>query len=378
VNPGLRRLLSVIRKEMVQRLRDWPTLVLILAVPVIELFLFAYVGDMILKDIPTAVADMSKDARSRALIDALQASGSFDVQTYVASQEEAVRAIDEGLAGAAVVIPPGLGADMERDRAQALVILDGSDPFMVQSGYNAAQAIGQAYGMELLVERAERMGMPDVGELPVETSTRILYNPNIDQLIFLIPGIAGILLQVLAVNQMTMSVVRERELGTLEQLLITPLRPIELMIGKIVPSILISLAELAVILVLGVYWFGVPFRGSVRLFVMLALVFIVSGLGLGLMMSTFARTQRQAQQMSTVLMVLSMLMTGLVYPRSTMPPVIRAFGNLIPATYFIRIARGIVTKGVGLRLVWNDVLVLLAYAAVTMVLSAVTFKRRLD
>ena len=368
----------MIQKETIQMLRDKPTLVMILALPVLELFLFAYVGNINMEDIPTAVADMSLDARSRAFIDALQVSGSFDVQLYLETEEQVIQAIEKGTVGVGIVIPPDFATQMDRGKAQALILLDGSDSSMVQSGYSAASAIAQAHSMELVIERAEQAGMKGVGNPPIYTSTRILYNPNIDEMIFLIPGIAAMVLQLLVINITVMAVVRERELGTMEQLLVTPVRPLELMVGKMAPAVLLTAVDLAIIIVLGVYWFQVPFQGSVKLFAWLSLIFIASGLGLGLLLSTIAKNQKQAQQMTSVLMLLTMLLSGLIYPRSTMPPIIRAFGNLIPATYFIRISRGIITKGVGLSFMWSDVLALAIYGAVTMLISTMIFKKRLD
>ena len=199
-----------------------------------------------------------------------------------------------------------------------------------------------------------------------------------DGLVFMIPGIAALLLLLLTISQVSMSVVRERELGTLEQILVTPVRPLELIIGKMAPNILLTVIDMLIIILVGVFWFDLPFQGSPWLFAWLSLLYIVSGLGLGLLVSTGAQTQKQAQQITTMLMLLGMLLTGLIYPRAPMPPVVRAFGNLIPATYFIRIARGIITKGVGLSFMWSDVLVLVTYGAMTMMLAAVTFKKRLD
>jgi drug efflux transport system permease protein len=199
-----------------------------------------------------------------------------------------------------------------------------------------------------------------------------------DEMLFLIPGIAASLLQLLAINVTAMAVVRERELGMMEQFLITPIRPIELMVGKMMPAILLTATDLAIVIALGVYWFKVPFVGSVRLFVWLSLVFLVSGLGLGLLLSTVAKNQKQVQQLTSLLLMLTMLLTGLLYPRSTMPPAIRFIGDLIPATYFIRIARGIITKGVGLSFMWSDVVVLALYGLAVMAISAAMFKKRLD
>ena len=374
----LKRTIAVIQKEITRMLRDWPTLLMILLMPVVEMLLFASVGDMMLDHLPTAVADLSMDAYSRDFVGALEVSGFFDVEMYVESEEEVVRGIEEGKVWAGVVIPPDFAAQVEHGEAQALVILDGSDSSVVQSGYSAANAIAQAHAMELTVEMTERMGMAGVGNLPINTSTRILYNPNLDGMIFLIPGVAAALLQVLAINTSAMGVVRERELGTMEQILVTPIRPVELIVGKMVPAILLTAADLTIIVLLGVFYFDVPFQGSVWLFAWLSLLFIVSGLGLGLLISTVAKNQKQAQQITTVLMLLTMLLTGLIYPRSAMPPVVQAIGALIPATYFTRISRGIITKGVGIAFLWHDVLVLAIYGAVVVLIAAMTFKKRLD
>jgi ABC-2 type transport system permease protein len=374
----LKRLTAMIQKETIQILRDWLLLAMILGMPILELFLFASVGNMTVEDIPTAVADMSVDAYSRDFIDALETSGSFEVQLYLESEQEVIQAIEEGRAGVGVVIPPGLATQVERGEAQALILLDGSDSYIVQSGYSAASAIAQAHSMELVMQQAEQAGMGGLGNLPIYTAARILYNPNMDEMLFLIPGIAAALLQLLTVNMTAMSVVRERELGMNEQLLVTPIRPIEIMLGKIGPAIVLTAVDLVIVILLGVYWFKVPFQGSVGLFAGLSLIFLVSGLGLGLMISTIAKNQKQVQQINGLLMMLTMMLTGLIYPRSTMPTVVRAIGDLIPATYFIRISKGIISKGVGLAFMWNDVLVLVLYGLVVMFIAAVTFKKRLD
>jgi len=232
--------------------------------------------------------------------------------------------------------------------------------------------------MGLLLETAARQGMAGLGTLPISTSTRILYNPNMTTVIFLVPGIVALVLQIQAITTAAMTVVRELELGTMEQLLVTPARPVEIIIGKMVPGVLVTGAIMAVILAIGIFWFRVPFQGSIWLFIWLSLIFIISGLGLGLLMSTIAKNQRQAQQLSTLLMLITMLLSGVVYTRLSMPKIVQRVGDLIPATYFIRIARGIITKGVGMSFLWRDVLVLVIYAFVVVIISARTFKKRLD
>lgn len=367
----------MMRKEAIQRLRDRRTLAIILLMPVIQLFLFAYAVDLTADHLPTVIADQSHDAESRAFVDALVTSGYFDVVGYREGEADLIRAIDAGTARAGVLIPPNFAAAVARGDAQALVILDGSDSFSVQAGYNAATAVAQAHAVELLASRVNRLGQR-LETAPITASARMLYNPSLDDLVFIMPGLLAMLVQVLAVNTTAQSVVREYELGTIEQILVTPIRPLELVLGKLIPNVVIVLIDQVLITALGVLWFGVPFRGSPWLLTWLSLLFIISGLGLGLLVSTFAHTQKEAQQITALLMMLSQLLTGFIYPRGPMPPLVKAVGNLIPLTYFIRIVRGIITKGVGLAFVWTDVVALLVYGTTVMVLAAVTFKKRLD
>jgi ABC-2 type transport system permease protein len=377
----LKRLAALIRKEMVQLVRDRTTLGIMLAIPFIELFLFAYAVDMTVDHIPTAVADLSQDVRSRQLIKALELSGYFDVELILENEAQVIDAIDRGRVRAGLVIPPGLAAEVERGRGQVLILLDGSDSFTVQSGYSAAVAVVQDQALQLMAEKVGRLGSQvdtALFRLPIQTSTHILFNPVMDDLVFIVPAMAAMLLQLMTVNLTAMAVVRERELGTLEQLLVTPIRPMELMIAKMVPNVLLAAFGMSGVTLAGVFWFGVPFRGDPWLFAGLSVLFLVCGLGLGLLVSTVTRTQKEAQQVSVLLMLFSLLLTGFIYPRETMPMAVRVVGDLIPLTYFIRIVRGIFTKGVGLSFVQNDVVVLAIYAAVVMTVAAGTFQKRLD
>ena len=374
---SIKRLGTLIRKETIQLLRDRPTLMMMLSLPIVVLFLFAYAVSLTVDHIPTAVADASIDARSRAFIHAMSISGFFDIEMYVQSESAVIRAIDEGRARAGIVIPPDFAAQVERGEAQVLLLLDGSDSFTVQSGYGAALAICQAHAMELMTEKVARQGY-ETASLPITSSIRVRYNAAMDDMIFVVPALAAVLVQFVALNLTAMCVVRERETGTLEQLLVTPARPMELMVGKLVPNVVLTIIAMLIVLVLGVFWFGVPFQGDWWLFAWLCLLFIVSALGLGLLISAVAQTQQQAQQMTSVLLMLGTLLTGFLYPREPMPPVALAVGNMLPLTYFMRIVRGIFTKGVGLTFLWYDVVALAIYGVGAMVLASVTFKKRLD
>ena len=371
------RILALFVKESTQLLRDPRTLMMVFGLPLIELFLFGYAVSLTVYHIPTAVVDQSQDADSRNYIQALVNSDYFDITQSLGSEREVMQAIDAGEVKAGIVIPPGFAADLKRGDANVQIVLDGSDSFSVQSGYNAASIISQNYSIHLTTEEISKAGSQAL-KMPIANSIQVLYNPDLRDLWFILPAIIGMILQSLAVVLAALAVVREREAGTLEQILATPIRPLELILGKMTPLLLLCLLMIGIVMGLGVFWFGVPFRGSLTLYLGLSLVFIVSCLGLGLLISTIAKTQKQAQQITQMLMLFSMLLTGLVYPRNAMPLIPQWIGDLIPLTYFIRISRGIVTKGVGLNFVWSDAAVLLFYGLVVVGIAAMNFKNHLD
>ena len=376
----LQRIWAVMQKEFVQTLRDRRTLLIELAMPMIQLFLFGYAISVNVEHIPTVVADQSLDAASQAYVDAMVASGYFDVVAYVPSQVEVVQAIDGGRAQAGIFIPPGFAARVARGDAQVLLLVDGSDLFTSQSAYNAATAIAQNHATEVMMTRLERSGQMSGGQnlLPFDARARILYNPDLKDLWFLIPGMAAMILQTQSIALTAAAVVREREVGTIEQILVTPIRPSELLLGKIAPNVIIALLNMLTIVGLGVFWFRVPFQGNFWLFFWLSFMYVFSGLGLGLLVSTVSQNQKQAQQLVMMMMLLGVILGGFIFPRYAMPLPIRIVGNLFPLTYFVPIARGIITKGVGVELLWEQVVALLIYIVVIMVAAARAFNQSLD
>jgi ABC-2 type transport system permease protein len=373
------RLRAIIRKEFTQTLRDRRTLAIVLLLPVILLFLFGYAVEMQVDHIPTVVVDNSRDQRSWKFLEAMETSGFFDIKYYVESEAEAIKAIDEGRARVAIVIPPRFAAAIERGNAQALVVVDGSDAMTVQSAFNAAVTVGQAHAVELLTEKLERSGLKGGASLaPLDVRTRVLYNPDIRSLVFMVPGMVGLILQQQTVMLTALAIVRERELGTIEQILVTPIRPWELMLGKILPNVIIAFINMGTVLALGVFWFGVPFKGSLWLYFLMSLLFVFSSLGLGILVSTVSTNQRQAQQLTALIMLPGMMLSGYVFPRSMMPKVVQWAGDLLPVTHFLQISRGIMTKGVGFYFIRQQVWILLIYGLIVFVLSQAAFKERLE
>ncbi|MGA2110903.1 MAG: ABC transporter permease [Anaerolineales bacterium] len=379
----LQRLRALTYKETMQLLRDRRTLALFFLLPLVELFLFGYAVSLTVDHLPTALVDQSRDNRSRDFVQALVNSGYFNITLTLQNEAQVRQAMDRGDIRAGVVIPPNFAAEVDRGQGKALILLDGSDSFSVESGFRAASAIAQQYSLNLAAQEVPASssgpGLAAGAEsLPVTVFTRVLYNPDLQDLVFILPGLMALIIQNIIVAHSAMAFVREREGGTLEQLLASPARPVEMIVAKVIPGVLVVVLDMAVILFLGVFWFGVPFNGNLGLFAILSTLFIVSGMGLGLVISTLAKTQRQAQQFTNLLNLLAMLLTGFIYPRLTMPLWTRVIGDLVPLTYYITIIRGIITKGVGLSSLWEQALALAIYSVVALLLASSVTSRRLD
>ncbi len=375
-----RRIWAMMQKEFIQTLRDRRALAIQIGLPIAQLILFAYAIRMNVEHIPTAIADQSLDAASRAFIDAMTASGYFDAIAYVDDQRAVLDLIDEGSAQAGIVIPPQFGVRAARNEAQVLLLVDGSDIFTSQTAYNTITAIARAHATGIAWTRVERTGAlgPGATLLPLDARVRILYNPNLEDLIFLIPGMVATILQTQTIILTAAAVVREREAGTIEQLLVTPIRPGELILGKMIPNIAIAMINMLTILAIGIFWFGVPFRGSFGAFCWLALMYVFSSLGLGLLVSIVSENQKQSQQTAMLIMLIGLVLGGFIFPRYLMPPAIRIIGNLFPLTYFIPIARGLITKGVVIDVLWEQIAALAIYVVAIMAIALAAFRPRLE
>ena len=369
---NLQRLGALIRKETIQLLRDRRFIALVLGLTFVQLFLYSYSASRTIYHIPLAVVDQSQDSRSREFVQTLVDSQYFNVAEYLQNQADVYTAIDRGQVKAGLVIPADFSSSLNRGSADVLFLLDGSDQFAVRSAYSAASSVAQSFVARLV------SNLPAAGGLPIVTSTRVLYNPDVTDTWFVLPGIIGMILQTLAVEQAAMFLVRDRELGTMEQVLVTPVRQIELVLSKMIPLLVLCLLALGASVGLSIFWFGVPFQGNFFLYFWLAVLFIASCLGLGMVIATRAKTQFEAETTSLLFMLLGLLLSGLFYPRLGMPLVPQLLGNLAPLTYFIRISRGIYTKGIGIGFLWSDALSLVIYTLVVVAIAARRFKMRLD
>jgi len=376
----LKRIGAITQKEFILLVRDRGTLVLVLLIPLIQLVLFAYAIHMDVKHIPMVVADQSLDTASRSYLDDLVHSDYFDIVSTVQDQAQVVDVIDAGQARVGVVIPPDFSADVEQGDAKVLLLVDGSDPFTTQSAYNALSAIAQQHAIQLVLDRIGISSGSGAAQSlsPLTAHIRTFYNPDLQDIWFLVPGLIAMLLQTQTITLTALAVVREREVGTIEQILVTPIRPIELMLGKTIPNLLIAVINMLTIVVVGTIGFGVPFRGNFLLYFFLTVIYIFSGLGLGLLISSFSQNQRQAQQLTSMITFIGQVIGGFVFPRYAMPVILQWIGDLFPLTFFIPISRGIFMKGIGMEFLTGQVIALSFYVVVIVFLAARLFRQRLD
>jgi ABC-2 type transport system permease protein len=374
-----KRLLSLIRKEFLQIVRDPRTLYITFAIPIIQMFLLGYTATSDVRNVPLAVIDQDRSPASRRLLDAYRAADYFLVAYDVDSEEELRALIDGGQARAGLIIPPDYAERLEAGRTTSVAfILDGSDPNVASTSLAAAQLIGQSYSTGLIVERFTRQGLGGAVNLPVEVRARVWYNPDLVSAFFMIPALIGLILQVLTTMLTATAIVRERERGTIEQLIVTPIRSGELILGKIIPYVLIAFFDTLEILVIGTLWFKVPIRGSLGLLLALSALFLVSSLGIGLFISTIARTQQEAMMLAWFTMLPSMFLSGFIYPLAAMPSWLRAISYGVPLRYYLVIIRSVVLKGTGAGSLTGEIAGLAVLGTVMMGAAALRFRKRLD
>jgi ABC-2 type transport system permease protein len=372
------RLLSIIRKEFIQIFRDVRTLVMILVIPIMQLFLLGYSATSDVRNIPLAVLDQSRSYESRALLDSYRAADYFQIAYMVTSEAEIEALISSGDAHAAVIIPPDYAQRLNDGKAQVAFILDGSDPTSASTALSAAKLISQAHATQILSERFARSGSSMRVQPPVEARTTVWYNPDMVSAYFMIPGVIGMVLFAIAAILTATSVVRERERGTIEQLIVTPIRPWELIVGKLMPYVILGFFNTIEVLAVGHWWFGMPIRGDLGLIILLSLIFLITGLGIGLFASTIANTQQEA--MLTVWMTLlpSIFLSGFFFPLEAMPKVLQWVSYLMPLRYYLVILRALLLKGVGLEMIRTDVIAMTLFAVGIMTAAALRFHKRLD
>jgi ABC-2 type transport system permease protein len=376
---SITRLLALIRKEFIQTFRDPRSLTITFIMPLIQLFLLGYAATSDVRNVPLAVLDRDRSAASRDLLSAYRAADYYRIDFDVTGEAELKQLIDSGQAGAGLIIPPGYGDKVAAGQtAQVAFVVDGSDPTIAGTGLSAAQFIAQAKATSLLVQRAAQLGQGNVARSPVEIRTQVWYNPDLVSAYNMVPAMIGMILQFLTIQLTASAIVRERERGTMEQLAVTPLSAVELMIGKLTPFVLIAMIDAVEILVVGVLVFGVPINGSIWLLLALSALFLATTLGIGLFISTIAKTQREAQMSSMLFTLPAIFLSGFFFPIAAMPKVLQYASYAIPLRYFLIVARSIVLKGVGADALWPEIRALAIFSVVIMGLAVWRFRKTLD
>ena len=359
-------------KEFLQLRRDRLTFAMMTGLPAIQLLLFGYAIQTDVRRLPTVVLDQSRTSESRALIQVLANTDNFTVVASVPDRASAKRWIERGAARVALVIPPEYQRNIRSGHTGiAQMLIDAADPQSSGAAIAGAQLAAQARGAQLLATQYKVRP-------PVEIRVRPWYNPAQKSATFIVPGIVGILLTITMTLITSTAIVKERERGTLEQLIVTPISRTSLMLGKLVPFVLVGYVQMSVILALGVLFFDIPIMGSLVLLYSLALVFIVASLGVGLLISTVARSQVQAMQLSFFFMLPNILLSGYIFPRAAMPEPAQWVGAALPLTWFLDILRGVLLKGVDMRDLWTQLGVLSGSALVLLVVSVRRFAKTLD
>ncbi|MBA4420997.1 MAG: ABC transporter permease [Anaerolinea sp.] len=372
------RLGSLIRKEFIQIIRDPRTLALTFVYPIMMLLLLGYAATNDVRNIPLAVYDQDRSAASRELLDSYRAADYFTLAYEAGSTDEIKQLIDSGAARAAIIIPPDYSEKLLGDTpAQIGFIIDGSDPTLASTALTAATLIGQSKGAQIIQQRISLTGRSGSSSV-IEIRTQVWYNPEMVSAYFMIPGLIGMILQFLTTILTATSIVREKERGTIEQLIVTPLKPWELVVGKITPYIIIAFMDTIEILVAGMLLFHVPINGSVSLLLILCALFLVTTLGIGLLVSTAANTQQEAMLITMFTLMPSIFLSGFFFPLAAMPDILQWISHLVPLRYFLVITRGIVLKGVGMEAIYPEVIALSIFAVVVMSAAALRFKKRLE
>ena len=372
------RLVSLTRKEFIQIFRDPRTLALIIAMPIVMLFLLGYAATTDVKNLSLAVWDQSRTPASRQLLDAFRSANYFQITYDVGSQDEIQTLIAQSKVHAALIIPPDYDLRLTEGDAQVAMILDGSDATVGSAALSSAQLIGQAFAIKILSERAALRGQGATVQPPLEVRTQVWYNPDLLSAYFMIPGVIGMILYFITTLLTASTIVRERERGTIEQLIVTPIRSWELVIGKILPYVLLGFFDTFEVLLIGHFWFKVPVRSSLSLIVITSGLLLLSSLGIGLLASTIANTQQEAFLTVMFTILPSIFLSGFFFPLDAMPSFLRLLSYVIPLRYFLVIIRALMLKGVGAMEIQNEIIALIILGVVLMGAASLRFRKRLD
>lgn len=358
-------------KEIIHVIRDRRTIMLIVMMPFIQLMIYGYAINMDVKHLATVVYDEDQTYLSRRLVNSFQESAYFNIVKRVQSPQELYQAIDKGKAKTGLLIPPNFTKEvLSGKNAKLQLLIDGSDSTPANVAMNSSQAIVTSF--------MQREGLIPINVLPIDFRPRLWYNPDLKSSFFMVPGLIGLLLQMIIPMITASAIVREKERGNIEQLLVTPIKSYELMIGKLIPYIFIGMFIALVVIGTANVLFHIPIRGNMLTLMMLTFLFLTVCLGIGLLASTVANTQQEASHMVMFFIAPSILLSGFIFPRETMPAFVYGLSYFVPLTYFVVIVRGIILKGLGLFDLWDQIIPLLLLSMLILGLSIKRFKKRIS
>jgi len=371
----MRRVLHLMKKELIELRMDPRLFSVVIIAPILQLSVLGYAATTDVKDIPIAIVDADRSSASRELVNRFESSSNFKIVAMPGSTSEIDSYLDRGEAWMALSIPADYGLKVASGRQTTIqIVADGTDSNSTGVAMGYAQALIGGYLQDLAAAAAP--GLPVTGL--VQPEIRVWFNSRLESRDFMIPGIVALLLLVITTNLSAMAIVREKEVGTLEQLNVTPLARWELITGKLLPYALIGIIDVVLVLLVAIYWFEVPMRGSIPLLFGMCLIYLMSTLGLGLFVSTISKTQQQAMMTAIFFFLTPMIyLSGFIFPIENMPGWIQPLTYLIPLRYFLIIVRGIFQKGIGLEILWPQAVALFAWGAIVLTLATLRSSKRL-
>jgi ABC-2 type transport system permease protein len=375
--PGVRRsrILTMVKKEFIQIRRDRRLLPILVILPALQLIILGYAVSSDIKNLATAVCDLDRSPASRAFAERFTTSGYFDIRYRIDDERQIKGLMDAGRVRVGIVIPPRFEARLARgETATVQLLLDGTDSNTANVAQGYVTQIANVEASRILVER---LGPKAVPPLAVDASIRVWFNPDLKSVNFMVPGVVALILTIVTMTMTATAIVKEKERGTIEQLIVSPIRPYELMLGKAIPFILIGYGDILIVVLVGLLWFRVPIAGSFSLLLALSGLFIMTTLGLGLVISTVSQTQQQAMMLGFFLNPPFMLLSGFIFPIASMPQPMQYLTYLISLRYFLVIIRGIFLKGVGIEVLWPQALALLVFGVSVLTLSVLRFQKNL-
>jgi ABC-2 type transport system permease protein len=369
------RVFTLVRKEFIQIARDRRLLPILVILPVLQLIILGYAVSSDIKHLTMAIADLDGTPESRAFADRFTTSGYFEIRHLLRDERRIQPLMDAGRVRVGLVIPPRFAARVQRgEPATVQLLLDGTDSNTATVAQGYATQIVAAESSQIQVERLGLRGQPPAR---LDPSVRIWFNPDLKSVNYMVPGVVALILTIVTMTMTATAIVKEKERGTIEQLVVSPVRPLELILGKAIPYVLIGYADILVVIVVGMAWFRVPIAGNFLLLLALSGLFILTTLGLGLVISTVSQTQQQAMMLGFFANPPFMLLSGFIFPISSMPEPMQALTYLIPLRYFLVIIRGIFLKGVGLDVLWPQAAALLGFGVVVLTIAALRFQKHL-